>query len=245
MRRQKPTIVYQDEDILVMDKPAGMLSVPDRYDTSLTNVAELATRVVATARPLHRLDRGTSGLMAFGLHLDAFRNMSLQFEERTIDKEYLALCHGCPTKSEGEIDKPLMLLRAKNQVVVHPKGKSSLSQYSVVQKWQNHVLLSITPQTGRTHQIRVHLQSIGCPLIVDSLYGGLEAFYLSQIKSRYRSGSQKEERPLLSRTPLHAHRLQFDHPSTKKRIDLTAPLPKDMKAVRYQLDKIQAPTLRR
>ncbi|MFQ5448233.1 MAG: pseudouridine synthase, partial [Saprospiraceae bacterium] len=118
------------------------------------------------------------------------------------------------------------------------RGKSSLTNYKVMERFQNYTLVEANIKTGRTHQIRVHFQSAGYPLAVDSLYGGKKAFYLSSVKQRkYHLGKNQEERPLMSRSTLHAARLTFEHPRTAERLTFEAALPRDFAAVLKQLRK--------
>ena len=234
---RKPfALSFQDEELLVADKAPGVLCVPDRYDTQRFNLATKMDALFPGARPIHRLDRDTSGLVIFARTPAAFKSLSEQMEKRLIKKQYLALVRGVPP-AEGIIDKPLKRMEHTNRVVVNRSGKASKTEYQVVDSYGNISLVKILLHTGRTHQIRVHFQSIGCPLLVDETYGGAQAFFLSEIKARYRKGKDREERPLLDRVPLHATILNFKHPRTLEEIELNAKLPKDMRAVIHQLEK--------
>ena len=230
------SLTYQDEELLVVNKAPGVLSVPDRYDSQRFNLATKVDALFPGARPVHRLDRDTSGLLIFARTKEAFKHLSQQMERRLVEKEYLALLRGIPS-AEGIIDKPLLRVDHTNRVIVNPAGKESKTEYTTRQTYGNITLVQVKLHTGRTHQIRVHFQSIGCPLLVDQTYGFAEAFYLSEVKPRYRTGKNQEERPLLDRVPLHAHSLRFMHPQTNQKLTIEAELPKDMRAVLNQLEK--------
>ena len=136
------------------------------------------------------------------------------------------------------IDKPLMPIDSKPvRVVVSAKGKPALTRYQVVEYLGNFTLVRAWILTGRMHQVRVHFQALGYPLVVDPLYGRRDAFYLSEIKRNYRLAKGEEERPLLSRSALHAEQLTFTHPATEARMTFEAPLPRDMAALVKQLRK--------
>ena len=156
-----------------------------------------------------------------------------------MEKTYLALLDGAAIPETGTIDRPIAESRTQpGKMVVAKKGKSAVTHYKVVERFRLFTLVEARIETGRTHQIRVHFESIGHPLAVDSLYGRREALNLSEIKQKgYQLGREQEERPLLSRMPLHAWKLALAHPHTEARLELEAPLPKDFAAVLKQLRK--------
>lgn len=189
---------------------------------------------------VHRLDRETSGVLCFARNEAAHRHLSIQMEKHTSDKFYLALVDGVLHHDEGEIDKPIgEHPRVAGKMAVVLSGKPSLSFYRVLERFKRFTLAEVMIKTGRTHQIRVHFQSIGYPLAVDALYGRRSSFLLSEVKGKtYRSGKhQEEERPMMDRSSLHASRLRVDHPSTGERLEFSAPLPKDFNAILSQLRK--------
>ncbi len=238
--RLKPSIVYDSADLLVVNKPPFLLTVPDRYDPKIPNLQHWLSVRYGRVMPVHRLDKQTSGLVCFARTPSIFKHLSEAFEKRLVEKSYRAIVRGCPTPSEGLIDKPIRRMEHKNQVEIHSQGKPAQTRYTMVTAFVGYSLLDLAPVTGRTHQIRVHLQAIGHPLIVDPPYGGQAQFKLSEIKSGYR-GDRAEEQPLLTRTPLHAYKLVLPLPGQPP-LHLTAPLPKDMKAVIYQLSKQRNPS---
>ena len=164
----------------------------------------------------------------------------MQFEARTVDKIYLALVEGTVHKEEGEINQPIANnMRDKGRMIIAKRGKPSLTLYKVVERFKNYTLVEANIKTGRTHQVRVHFEVIGYPLAVDSLYGRKDAFLLSEVKmKKYRRGKDViEEKPLMSRTTLHAAKVTFNHPTTNESMTFEAELPKDFRAVLNQLRK--------
>lgn len=233
------TILHEDEQILIVSKPSGLLTIPDRMGNK-ESLLGLLEQKFGKVFVVHRLDRETSGVLCFARNEAAHRNLSLQFEHHTTDKFYLALVDGVLHHEEGEIDKPIgehPVIPGK--MAISNSGKPSLTFYRVAERFKHFTLAEVLIKTGRTHQIRVHFQSIGYPLAVDALYGRRAAMYLSEIKGKsYKSGKySEEERPLMERTSLHAARLRIDHPATGERLEFKAELPKDFAAVLNQLRK--------
>lgn len=234
----KINILHQDEQILVVEKPAGILTIPDRAGSQDTLLGWLRDHF-GEVLTVHRLDRETSGILIFGRTEAAHRHLSIQFEKHTADKFYLTLLDGVLHHDEGEINKPIgehPTLPGKMTVI--NSGKPSLTFYRVLERFKNFTWAEALIKTGRTHQIRVHFKHIGYPLAVDSLYGKREAFFLSEIKGKYKIGKfTEEERPMLSRTSLHAHRLRIQHPTTGETLEFQTEIPKDMAATLSQLRK--------
>lgn len=232
-------LIHEDEHFLVVNKPAGLLTIPDRSGNK-DNLLNALERKYAKVFIVHRLDRETSGIICFARTEAAHRNLSLQFEHHTADKFYLALLDGVLHHDEGEIDKPIGEHPAvSGKMAIVNSGKPSFTFYRVLERFKHYTLAEALIKTGRTHQIRVHFQSIGYPLAVDALYGRRPAFYLSAIKGKaYKTGKYSEdERPLMDRTSLHSSRLRIDHPATGERMEFKAELPKDFAAVLSQLRK--------
>ncbi|HOY03841.1 MAG TPA: RluA family pseudouridine synthase [Saprospiraceae bacterium] len=235
----KYELLHEDEHLLVVNKPAGLLTIPDRAGNKDSLLGALEKRY-GKVFVVHRLDRETSGILCFARSAEAHRNLSMQFEHHTADKFYYALIDGELHHEEGEIDKPIgehPVIPGKMAIVKN--GKASLTFYRVTERFPRFTLAEVLIKTGRTHQIRVHFQSIGYSLAVDALYGRRPAFYLSEIKGKsYKSGKHsEEERPLMERTSLHAARLRLDHPATGERVEFQTELPKDFAAVLNQLRK--------
>ncbi len=229
--KNKAEILFQNKTLLALNKPSGILSVPDRYNADRPSIASLITETFPEARPLHRLDLETSGVLLFCLSTDAFGWYSDQFEARSVHKKYLALGDGrCVTES-GEIDAPLYTT-GTGKVTIHKRGKSSQTQWRVLEHFKHHTLFELTPLTGRTHQIRVHLASIGHPVLGDTTYGSAGPLYLSDLKGKgkYKLGRDKEqEYPIIQRIALHAASITITDYSSSEPIEVQAPLPKDMR----------------
>ncbi len=235
-------VVFKDEDILCIEKPAGSLSIPDRYDPSKKNIYHYLQNRHPGVMPVHRLDKDTSGIMVWALNEQAHRSLNTQFADRQVIKHYLAIVHGNMHESHGKIDAAIAY-GSSGKGMVNRKGKPSQTSWRLVEQFRDFALLEVTPHTGRTHQIRIHLQHIGHPLAVDALYGQRSALYAHDIKTQgkfnYRKG--KELRPLIGRHTLHASRLIFLHPVTGSEVSFTAGLPKDFRALLNQLEKWRKP----
>lgn len=240
MRKQKLDICYQDDDLILLNKPAGLLSVPDRYDADRLNLKHLLNdQLEGETFAVHRLDRDTSGIICYARNAEAHRHLSQQFTERSVTKKYLALVEGYVRDETGEIDRFLLENPAKpGRMIVAKKGLTAFTSYQVKERFKDFTLLEVSIATGRTHQIRVHLQSIGHPLVADPFYGRRTSFLLSAVKKKkYRQNRNAEERPLLSRTALHAYHLALQHPGSGDQLVKEAPFPKDMRASLQQLTK--------
>jgi RluA family pseudouridine synthase len=234
----KPDILFEDDSIVVVSKPAGMLTIPDRFDKDFPNVRAYLIQLYQEIFTVHRLDRDTSGVLVFAKHAEAHKLLSMQFEHQQVQKTYMAIVRGIVSKDDQEIDIPLIPdTRKRGLMRPSARGKESFTTIHVVQRFRMATLLECQPRTGRLHQIRVHLSAIGYPLLVDPDYGSSSEFKLSTIKKKYNVGKDQEERPLLIRTPLHSSKLEITHPITLERMTFTAELPKDMSATINVLQK--------
>ncbi len=231
--------LLEDESIVVINKPPGLLTLPDRFAAAKPSILGDLTKKYGKIFVVHRLDKETSGIMIFAKNEDAHRKLSIAFEKREVDKIYLALVEGSTHLEEGEIDKPIgEHLQQAGKMVISSLGKPSLTLWRVRERFHNFTLVEAKIMTGRTHQIRVHFHSIGYPLAVDAVYGRRESIFLSEIKpKKLKMGKFAEPQPLMSRTALHAFRLVFDHPVTGVRTTVEADLHKDFQAVVNQLQK--------
>jgi 23S rRNA pseudouridine1911/1915/1917 synthase len=234
-------VLFLDDDLAVVAKPAGMPSVPGR-NTPPSAIELLSQRPELSGqgglRVVHRLDRGASGVLVFARTLAAQRGLVQQFMQHRIEKVYTALVSGYVAE-DGEIDLPLYFnSRLQRAEVNHSKGKPSLTRYHIVERLAGHTVLECRPITGRMHQIRAHLAAIGHPLGVDPTYGGRESILLSEFKPDYRVNRSGQERPLIERLTLHAARISFEHPISGAAISCEAPLPKDMRATIRQLARL-------
>ena len=211
-------IVYEDEDLLVVNKPADMPIHPslNNYENSLANA--LAWYFAKQDKPfifrcINRLDRDTSGLTIVAKHMLSAGILSSMVAERAIHREYLAIVRGEVTPESGTIDAPI---GRKGDSIIERQiddinGERAVTHYTLKEYKNGHSLLSIHLETGRTHQIRVHMKHIGFPLIGDHLYN--------------------PDMEYMTRQALHSHRLRFTHPITGESMDFTVPLPEDMRQV--------------
>lgn len=219
--------------------------MPGRGDTptilELIRESELIDQPEALL-PVHRLDRDASGVMVFARSTEAQRRLTALWSKREVEKEYLALVRG-HVSGNGTVDVPLLVDRARGRTVPSPKrGKAAVTEFRVLERFSGFTWLECRPVTGRLHQIRVHLASIGHPLAVDPAYGGGNAIFLSELKPDYRPNRRAVERPLVGRLTLHAQKLTFSHPGGTGRICAECPLPRDLRAVLTQLRRIVCPT---
>jgi RluA family pseudouridine synthase len=237
----KLPILFEDDQIIAINKPEGLLSIPERFDRGHASAASLLKSKYPDLHVIHRLDRDTSGVMVFAKNAEAHSYLSQAFEGREVSKYYLAIVNGTPP-AEGEINAPLAeSLTKRGTMVVTKKGKESLSKYRLIKDYKICSLVEVQIFTGRMHQIRVHMAYEGYPLFVDAIYGSRDQFLLSEMKGRkYKMGKfTEEEVPLVKRQTLHAHRLIIPHPTTHQMLEIEAPMPKDFKALINQLEKIK------
>ncbi|HEV3324038.1 MAG TPA: RluA family pseudouridine synthase [Puia sp.] len=233
----KPDILFENEDFIALNKPAGTLSIPDREGKEPSLKSWLREKY-GNIFTVHRLDRETSGVIIFAKHEEAHKYFSKIFEERSVEKIYQGIVQGTPPEQKGSIDLPIMEHPAKpGTMVVNKKGKPSLTDYEVIETIGPYSLLQFRIHTGRTHQIRVHLQALGHPIACDDLYSDGRPILLSTIKRHFKlSKAEEQERPLLARLALHSLLLHFQDARGQFHT-LEAPLPKDLRALLQQLRK--------
>lgn len=241
------SIVHEDADLFVLDKPAGLPVVADRWKKSTEPLMELLQAALHNGRPwardrgltylapAHRLDEWTSGIMVLARNKPALISLARQFRQQHPKRTYLALVQGVLPQDTMEVDLPL----APSQtvpgltVVDRTHGRPALTRFHLVERFRGYSLVKIEPASDRLHQIRVHLKSVGCPLVADTEYGTDQWLMLSRLKKDYRMKAEGE-RPLLNRTALHAEGIEMLHPVTGAPLTLTVPWPKDMTvAVKY------------
>ena len=234
----KNWIIEENENWIALNKPSGLLSIPDREGKEIS-LKVLLKEKYGEIFTVHRLDKDTSGLIIFAKKEEMHKALSRQFEERQTKKFYCGLVIGSPANKVGVIDAPIAEHPAKNgSMIVHRKGKESLTDYEVLQDFGLYSWLKFQIHTGRTHQIRIHAKEIGHPIVCDPLYGDGKSILLSSLKHKKfkLSKNELEERPLLNRLALHASELAFVTLEGLK-IELEAPIPKDLSATLQQLTK--------
>ncbi len=231
-------VLYEDDEYIVVNKPSGLLTIPDRHNDQLPCLQKLVTEKCGKVFVVHRLDRDTSGAICFAKTETSHKFLSAQFLTRTVEKYYNGLVHGRLMPASGVVEAPLMEHPVqKGKMVVNKRGKHAISEYEVIGEWGLYSLVKVKILTGRTHQIRVHMQHLGHAIVCDELYGTAQPVLLSGIKKKFKlSGKDFDERPLLSRLALHSSNLKFTTEEGKV-IEVEAPLPKDMRAVVSQLNK--------
>jgi len=235
-------IVYEDDDMIIINKQADMIVHPARSNTRGTLVNALAfysdklSRGLGEFRPgiVHRLDRDTTGVMVVAKNDTAQWKIAKQFERRQVKKTYLAIVHGVPELTADRISAPLgMHPRVREKYAIRPEiGKEAITFYEVIESFRGFSLLKLAPQTGRTHQIRVHLSYLKHPVVADDMYGG-KLVYPWQLKD----AETAVEEPVISRFALHASTLEFKHPTTEEVVKFEAPLPEDMQNLLDMLRK--------
>lgn len=234
--KDKSEILFENESIVAINKPSGILSVPDRFNHDRFSLATWILSSYPLARPLHRIDFETSGVLLFCILPEAFGWYSDQFENRSVSKTYQVIVEGRMKEDEGLIDQPLYM-QSNGKVTVSKRGKESRTRWNTLERFVNHSFVEANPLTGRTHQIRVHFSFIGHPILGDMTYGSAGPLFLSSIKGRkrYHLGKDEEERPLLARTALHSSRIGFTDYTSGEPLKIESPLPKDMSVVLQKL----------
>ncbi len=229
-------ILFEDPHLVAIDKPAGMVVHPAKGHWSGTLTAALAyhfeqlSSLGGPTRPgiVHRLDRDTSGVILVAKTDQAHLALSSQFADRTTEKEYFTIVTPAPDHDRDIIDKPIgahPYQREKKAVRAgHPTSRAASTYYEVEERFNGFAAVQVRPKTGRTHQIRVHLASIGCPVLCDALYSGRAKLSLQDLTRN----AAEADRNILGRQALHARRIKFAHPVTGQEMEIVAPVPADV-----------------
>ncbi|MCL2303850.1 MAG: RluA family pseudouridine synthase [Planctomycetaceae bacterium] len=249
-------ILFEDEDLLVVNKPPDMVVHPSRGHWSGTLVGALAfhfagklSTVRGPSRPgiVHRLDRDTSGAILVAKNDVIHAKLAALFEEKRIQKEYFAIVIGCPVLDRDMIDMPIGLhTKYREKMAIRrddPDAKEAQTFYEVIKRYHGFSTIRAMPQTGRTHQIRIHMTYAGFPVLCDRLYGGRSLITVEELQGKKPialTEDATEGTVILRRQALHAHRLSFTHPGTGKSLEITAPIPQDMQAVVEVLENCRA-----
>lgn len=211
----KDLVLWSDEHLLLINKPAGLLTLPDGYDPALPHLKSVLEPAYGRLWIVHRLDRETSGILVLGRSRQAHRQLNAEFEGRNVEKVYHALVVGAPPWDQKRVEFPLRPDgdRMHRTIVDVEHGKASQTEFRVLQRFETHSLVEAAPTTGRTHQIRTHSSAIGFPLIGDLLYGDKD----------------HPAHSLLGRLGLHALSLVINHPYSRERVRFEAPYPVDFR----------------
>ncbi len=234
--------LYEDDDLVAVNKPAGMVVHPAKGHWAGTLAAALAhhfgreglSSAGGTTRPgiVHRLDRDTTGVIVVAKNDRTHERLAKQFADRTTEKEYWAIVLGEPDRDGDVIDEPIgphphvrekMAIRRD-----HPDARNAITTFEVLERHRRCSLIKSVPKTGRTHQIRVHLAHIGHPILADKQYGGRSRITATDLDGGV---TRPDEASLIERQALHSRRLRIDHPTTGERLEIEAPIPADMDAV--------------
>lgn len=244
--------IYEDDHLLIINKAPGLPVLPDRWDPELPNVRDLVSRTRLKEDPtleqpvwiVHRIDASTSGILLLAKTADMHRELNQMFAEAQINKTYLCVVQGAPPSETGTVTHPLeRTSRAKRPVRISPHGKPAETSWKIIERFKRFALVEASPKTGRMHQIRVHMQSLGCPLAFDPLYGNREPITISDFKRNAGSSTKTNRQPgaLIDRLTLHAAQLNFNDPLNGAIRNFEAPLPKDLSALLKTLRKWDLP----
>ncbi len=228
----RESIIFENEDFLAINKPAGIATLDDRAD--VVNILALAKGMLPEIQVCHRLDKDTSGVLVMAKNPESYRHLSLQFQNREVVKIYHAVAQGQTDFDNFKVEVPL-IVKSKGLVKWDTKlGKPSTTFFTTLENYKACSLLECKPVTGRRHQIRVHLKYAKHPIVSDTMYEG-EFIYLSQIKRKYKPG-RREETPMISRVALHAFSISFKSLDGNL-VQIEAPYPRDYTILLKQLEK--------
>ncbi len=227
-------VIYEDDHIMVINKSADMIVHPARGHARGTLVnavkyhCDTLSELNGPIRPgiVHRLDRDTTGAIIIAKTDLSHSSLGKQFENREVQKEYLAVVEGKVQFDSDTIQAPIGRDKRHREkmAIRYDNGKPGFSRYQVAERFKRHTLVKVFPKTGRTHQIRVHMKYIGHPIIADAMYTNKSAFFISELTNE----NVEDEIPLIERQALHAHKISFTHPSSRKLVEFKAELPPDM-----------------
>lgn len=224
-------LIFEDEDFFLVNKPPFVSTLDDRVEK--TNMLALAKDYSSDAQACHRLDKDTSGVLAFAKNPEAYRHLSMQFEHREVNKVYHAVADGIHRFQDQLVDAPI-LKQDDGIVKLSRQGKEAQTYFTTLKPYRQHTLIECRPVTGRMHQIRIHLASLGASIAGDEQYGG-KPVLLSQLKRGFNLKKYTEEQPLMKRMALHAFSLEFSLISGET-TRFEAPYPKDIGALVRQLE---------
>lgn len=238
-------VLFEDESLAVINKPADMVTHPGKANFTGTLAAAVQhhfdqlSDVAGQLRPgiVHRLDRDTTGVIIIAKDNQVHHRLTRQFERREVEKEYRALVRGAPDRDADYIRTHLKVHpRSREKMIVCPpdeKSREAVTFYRVLRRFRGYAEVQLLPETGRTHQLRVHMQHIRCPIVADKLYAGHDRLHAAQLQEK---PVEEDEAPLITRQALHALRLKIRHPVTDAIMEFVAPIPDDMQRTAAALE---------
>ncbi len=226
------SILFENSDFILINKPPFISTLEDRNDP--VNILALAKAYEPEAQVCHRLDKDTSGVLAIARNPEAYRHLSMQFENREVNKIYHAVADGIHSFSDQLVDASIEK-QNDGTARLSRQGKSAQTYFTTLKTYKNHSLIECRPVTGRMHQIRVHLAFLKAPIAGDELYGG-KLFFVSSVKRGFNLKKMSEEQPLMKRMALHAFSLEFARLDSEMK-QVEAPYPKDFQALIKQLSE--------
>ncbi|MDQ3394076.1 MAG: pseudouridine synthase [Bacteroidota bacterium] len=227
-------IIFEDQDYIVINKPSQISTLDDRSGTG-ASILGMARKYHPDAQMNHRLDKETTGALAIAKNPEAYRALSIQFEDRKVKKIYHALCDGLHNFKDHVVKSAILTLTKGTVKIDNKEGKPAETIFNTLHAYKRHTLVACMPITGRMHQIRIHLSSIKAPITGDEQYGG-KPFFLSSVKKKFNLKKDTEELPLFRRVALHANALSFTLMNGEV-VEITAPYPKDFQILINQLEK--------
>ncbi len=261
-----PDVIFEDETMIAFDKPSGMLVAPDRWDKTRENLMGLVhDKMGHGVANVHRLDADTSGVFLCSKNKLALDFLSGQFQSKTVQKMYLAIVALLPAERAMKLATPVVVHEpdgslperftvdlalgedehqvGRMRVFRKRGGKTSVTEFRVLERFGGFALMECRPLTGRTHQIRIHLAAVGAPVLNDPFYGDPEVkLLLSDLKRRYKG--RDDEKPLIDRLALHASELTVKHPTTREPVAIKAALPHEFEVALKYLRKFSGPQRR-
>jgi len=226
-------IVFEDQNFIAINKPYDVSTLEDR-DKTRQHILQMAKTYTSDAQVCHRLDRETSGVLLIAKNPEAYRHASMEFENRQVTKIYHAVIDGTKKLDNEMVDLPIFITKDGSVRIDKAEGKESATIFNTLHAYNRYSLVACLPITGRMHQIRIHLSTIGYPIVADELYGGKDIF-LSSIKRNFKLKKDAEEQPLMKRVALHAKSLTF-HAMDEKEVTVSADYPKDFAVLIRQLE---------